>query len=139
MLIRLLLLLAAAQGGGALGVLAPVGRASLPSARMPLSRRAHMSLSSTEPTAWELVEQRDFGALFEQAKDEPSTLLGLVKDAGVAGAISYTVVELVFWAIALPIGIFSWHASTGEWLQPLLLLQADGVEGKARLLGLLLS
>ena len=139
MLIRLLLLLAAAQGGGALGVLAPVGRASLPSARMPLSRRAHMSLSSTEPTAWELVEQRDFGALFEQAKEEPSTLLGLVKDAGVAGAISYTVVELVFWAIALPIGIFSWHASTGEWLQPLLLLQADGVEGKARLLGLLLS
>ena len=58
---------------------------------------------------------------------------------GVAGAISYTVVELSFFAIALPIGYFAWHASTGEWLRPLLLLAEDGVEGKARLLGLLLS
>ena len=77
--------------------------------------------------------------LVQQAKEDPSTLLQLVKDAGIAGAISYTVVELTFFAIALPIGYFSWHASTGEWLQPLLLLQEDGVEGKARLLGLLLS
>ena len=62
-------------------------------------------------------------AFVQQARDDPSTLLQLVKDAGVAGAISYTVVELSFFSIALPIGYFSWHASTGEWLQPLLLLQ----------------
>jgi len=78
-------------------------------------------------------------AFLQQAQEDPSTLLQLVKDAGIAGAISYTVVELSFFSIALPIGYFSWHASTGEWLQPLLLLQDDGVEGKARVLGLLLS
>merc|ERR1719331_3072365 len=78
-------------------------------------------------------------AFLQQAQEDPSTLLQLVKDAGIAGAISYTVVELTFFAIALPIGYFAWHASTGEWLQPLLLLQEDGVEGKARLLGLVLS
>lgn len=126
-------------------------------------------------------------AFLQQAQEDPSTLLQLVKDAGIAGAISYTVVELSFFSVALPIGYFSWHASTGEWLQPLLLLQdvsdathaaradtcgshshspphhraatqpysysratsprahcaacaaQDGVEGKARVLGLLLS
>jgi len=78
-------------------------------------------------------------AFLQQAQEDPSTLLQLVKDAGIAGAISYTVVELSFFSVALPIGYFSWHASTGEWLQPLLLLQDDGVEGKARVLGLLLS
>ena len=81
----------------------------------------------------------DLPTLVRQAKEDPSSLLQVVKDAGVAGAISYTAVELTFFSIALPIGYFSWHASTGEWLQPLLLLQEDGVEGKARLLGLLLS
>ena len=83
-----------------------------------------------------IAEWKDWTA---RAKDDPSAVLQLVKDAGVAGAISYTVVELSFFSIALPIGYFFWHASTGEWLQPLLLLQSDGVEGKARLLGLLLS
>ena len=83
-------------------------------------------------SAFELIEQRQFGALVARAREDPSTLLQLVKDAGVAGAVSYTAVELTFFAIALPVGYFSWHASTGEWLQPLLLLQEDGVEGKAR-------
>ena len=74
-----------------------------------------------------------------EAREDPNRVLQLVKDAGVAGAISYTVVELTFFSIALPLGYVGWHASTGEWLQPLLLIQEDGYEGKARLLGLLLS
>merc|ERR1719313_240160 len=78
-----------------------------------------MAAEAGAVSLFELVERRDF--------------------AGVAGAISYTVVELSFFAIALPIGYVAWHASTGEWLRPLLLLAEDGVEGKARLLGLLLS
>jgi len=98
-----------------------------------------MTAASDDPSLFELVEARDFGTLVQRAREEPSTLLELIKDAGVAGALSYTAVELTFFAVALPIGYFSWHASTGEWLQPLLLLQEDGVEGKARLLGLLLS
>ena len=52
--------------------------------------------------------------------------------------MSYTAVELTFFATALPLGYLFWHATTGEWLEPLLLLQEDGAEGKARLAGLLL-
>ena len=48
-------------------------------------------------------------AFVQQARDDPSTLLQLVKDAGVAGAISYTV-ELGFFSIALPIDYL--YAST---------------------------
>ena len=74
-----------------------------------------------------------------RAKSDPNAVLQLVKDAGVAGAISYTVVELSFFAIALPIGYFAWHASTGEWLQPILLLREDGCACRARRLATLSS
>ena len=81
----------------------------------------------------------EWGRWTASARDDPNRVLQLVKDAGIAGALSYTFVELCFFAIALPLGYIAWHASTGEWLEPLLLLQEDGYEGKARLLGLLLS
>ena len=75
-------------------------------------------------------------ASFQQVKEDP---LQQVKEAGLAGGLSYFAVEVTFFAIALPVGYLAWHASTGEWLQPLVLLQEDGAEGKVRLLGLLLS
>ena len=156
-------------------------------ARAPVAAAtgARVDAESTITTISGLLD--DPRAFLQQAQEDPSTLLQLVKDAGIAGAISYTVVELSFFSIALPIGYFSWHASTGEWLQPLLLLQdvsdathapranthprrashsqprsqaaaqpssraaaawvlsallraaQDGAEGKARVLGLLLS
>eukprot|EP00325_Prymnesiales_sp_UTEX-LB-985_P013881 CAMPEP_0174755418 /NCGR_PEP_ID=MMETSP1094-20130205/106236_1 /TAXON_ID=156173 /ORGANISM="Chrysochromulina brevifilum, Strain UTEX LB 985" /LENGTH=359 /DNA_ID=CAMNT_0015961307 /DNA_START=26 /DNA_END=1105 /DNA_ORIENTATION=+ len=80
--------------------------------------------------------------LAEQEADEQAkaqALLQKVKEAGLAGGLSYFVVELTFFAVALPIGYYAWHASTGEWLQPLFLLEEDGAEGKVRLLGLILS
>lgn len=57
----------------------------------------------------------------------------------VAFGLSYFAVELSFFSVALPIGYVAWHAATGEWLQPLLLLQDGGNEDKARLLGLVAS
>jgi len=96
-------------------------------------------MGEADASLMELARRRDFQSFVAQARDEPSSVLQLVKDAGVAGAISYTAVELTFFAVALPVGYVAWHASTGEWLQPLLLLRGDDVEGKARLLGLLLS
>ena len=83
-------------------------------------RHATPVASATEPSLFELVEERDFGSVIQRARSDPSSLLDLVKEAGVAGALSYTAVELTFFAIALPIGYFAWHANTGEWLQPLL-------------------
>jgi hypothetical protein len=111
-----------------------------PCHRVPHSHRA-TGLHATEPGDASSFPQTvaEWQAWSAKAKADPSVGLQLIKDAGVAGAISYTVVELSFFSIALPIGYFGWHASTGEWLQPLLLLQEDGYEGKARVLGLLLS
>ena len=111
----------------------------LPAIQPPGARHTAPTLSAEPVSLFRLIEERNFQGLVRRARDEPSSLLEFVKEAGIAGGISYTVVELTFFAIALPIGYFSWHASTGEWLQPLLLLREDGVEGKARLLGLLLS
>jgi hypothetical protein len=65
--------------------------------------------------------------------------LTLVKEAGMSGVVSYFCVEVSFFALALPAGYFVWHVNTGEWLQPLLLLQQGTSEDKLRLVGLLLS
>ena len=53
--------------------------------------------------------------------------------------MSSSKVPLSFFAIALPIGYVVWHESTGEWLQPLLLLQTADNEDRVRLVSLLLS
>ena len=69
-----------------------------------------------------------------KVEEEP---LAAVKEAGVAGAISYTAVELTFFAVTLPIGYVLYHTSTGEWLD-LSQLLSDG-EGRVRILGLLFA
>lgn len=73
------------------------------------------------------------------AEEESSDPLAMVKQAGLAGIVSYFCVEVSFFAIALPIGYFVWHESTGEWLQPLLLLKDSSNEDKARLVSLILG
>ena len=105
-------------------------------------------MGEADASLMELARRRDFQSFVVQARDEPSSVLQLVKDAGVAGAsrrapqinlprpppnlsdlaagaISYTAVELTFFAVALPVGYVAWHASTGEWLQPMLLLRGE--------------
>mmetsp|Transcript_42135 Transcript_42135/g.132248 ORF Transcript_42135/g.132248 Transcript_42135/m.132248 type:complete len:343 (+) Transcript_42135:44-1072(+) len=126
----LLLAVAATAIRGGIGVRAPA---------LSLRATPAVSMGEADASLMELARRRDFQSFVVQARDEPSSVLQLVKDAGVAGAISYTAVELTFFAVALPVGYVAWHASTGEWLQPMLLLRGDDVEGKARLLGLLLS
>jgi hypothetical protein len=92
-------------------------RACQPCSAVAMTAAADLS----KPSLFELIAERDFGSLVQRAREEPTSLLELVKDAGISGAISYTAVELSFFAIALPTGFFTWHATTGEWLQPLLL------------------
>ena len=46
--------------------------------------------------------------------DEKANPMELVKQAGLAGVVSYFCVEVSFFAIALPIGYFVWHESTGD-------------------------
>ena len=60
-----------------------------------------------------------------------------IRSAGLAGGISYFLVELSFFAIALPVGYIAYHASTGIWLDLTQLLTDS--EGKAQLLALLVA
>lgn len=51
----------------------------------------------------------------QEEVSESKKLLQKVKDAGLAGVISYTAWELVFWGISLPVCIFGFQAATGHW------------------------
>lgn len=48
-------------------------------------------------------------------EDETKNLLQKVKDAGVAGAISYACWELAFWGISIPVCIVGYNKFTGHW------------------------
>ena len=50
--------------------------------------------------------------------DEPSEakqLLQRIKDAGVAGAVSYAAWELAFWAASVPVCLVAYYQLTGHW------------------------
>ena len=52
------------------------------------------------------------------AGDEPSEakqLLQRIKDAGVAGAVSYAAWELAFWAASVPVCLVAYYQLTGHW------------------------
>ena len=73
----------------------------------------------------------------ERAASTTNNPLAIVKEAGLAGALSYTVVELSFFTIALPTGYLAYHAINGVWLDLGVLLA--GGEGRTELLALLLG
>lgn len=68
-------------------------------------------------------------------KSLPETGMQTIKSAGIAGVLSYFVVELSFFAVALPAGYVAYHAGTGTWLDLGVLLE-DG-EGRVQLLGII--
>lgn len=39
-----------------------------------------------------------------------------IKSAGVAGALAYGATELAFWIVSVPLAIFTYYETTGEWL-----------------------
>merc|ERR1719478_149720 len=51
----------------------------------------------------------------EEELSESKKLLQQVKDAGVAGIISYVFWEWAFWGISVPVCIFGYNAATGHW------------------------
>jgi len=50
-----------------------------------------------------------------EPEPEKENMMTKVKAAGVAGLISYALWEFAFWTISVPIAIFSYHATTGQW------------------------
>lgn len=46
---------------------------------------------------------------------EEKQLLQKVKDAGIAGVISYASWEIAFWAVSVPVVLFGYYEFTGHW------------------------
>merc|ERR1719331_1295068 len=51
----------------------------------------------------------------EEKLSESKKLLQQVKDAGVAGIISYIFWEWAFWGVSVPVCIFAYQQATGHW------------------------
>merc|ERR1719502_736352 len=51
----------------------------------------------------------------EEELSESKKLLQQVKDAGVAGIISYIFWEWAFWGVSIPVCIFGYYEVTGHW------------------------
>jgi len=75
-------------------------------------RSLSLKMSETETK-----EETKAAAAPETAKEEPpkENMMTKVKAAGVAGLVSYALWEFVFWTVSVPVAIYSYHATTGEW------------------------
>ena len=51
----------------------------------------------------------------EETGEEKENMMQQVKDAGVAGIISYIFWEWAFWGISVPVCVFGYQAATGHW------------------------
>jgi len=50
----------------------------------------------------------------EEPQSETQKLLAQIKDAGIAGVISYAAWEVLFWAVSLPLVVGAYIAATGH-------------------------
>ena len=51
----------------------------------------------------------------EEKGEEKENMMQQVKDAGVAGIISYIFWEWAFWGVSVPVCIFGYREVTGHW------------------------
>jgi len=51
----------------------------------------------------------------EEGLSETKKLMNQVKDAGIAGVISYALWEFGFWTVSVPVCIFGYRSVTGHW------------------------
>lgn len=64
-------------------------------------------LAPTNSVAVETIEEKELS--------ETEKLLKQVKDAGLAGVISYAAWELGFWTVSLPVVLFGYYEVAGHW------------------------
>jgi hypothetical protein len=51
----------------------------------------------------------------EESMSETQRLMAQVKDAGLAGVISYALWEFAFWAFSVPVVVFGYREVAGHW------------------------
>jgi hypothetical protein len=107
--------------------------------RRSLAQPCMTVAAAEDATLLQLLEQRRLGQFFQAAASEPPAVLELLKDAGFGGAIAYFIVAFGFYVVAASVGEVSYHAASGTWLDPRVLLLSDGADGKAETLAALAS
>merc|ERR1712086_674029 len=50
-----------------------------------------------------------------EEEEDSKSMMQKVKDAGVAGIISYIFWEWAFWGVSVPVSLFGFQAATGHW------------------------
>lgn len=118
-----------------------------PSSRMWATRQQQQSnvsiagavnnIDDESSTLTELLENRRVIQLFQRGWQEPKSLLGLLKDAGIYGVIAYALVFVIFYATAGTLAEIFYHYLSGNWVDPRVLFLDDDAEGKAEILALL--
>ena len=89
---------------------------------------ATAAAAEPEPALLELLEEsrlREFGA---RVFAEPKALLPLLQDAGIYGVVAYLCAFALFYASAVPIAEVGYHAVSGTWYDPRVLLAEDGAD-----------
>ena len=90
-----------------------------------------------------LLEEKRLGDAIGAVRADPSKVGALLSDAGMAGALAYAISSRLsaaaFWVVAAPVGELAYHRGTEAWVDPRLLLEHDGVEGKAETVALVAS
>ena len=57
----------------------------------------------------------DAAAASSKSDSKEKNMLAQIKDAGVAGAISYAFWEVGFWGLSAPVALFAYYELTGHW------------------------
>ena len=81
----------------------------------PASRR-FVAVSQSQPAAALRVPATPVMVEAKEEKgEEKENMMQQVKDAGVAGIISYIFWEWAFWGVSIPVCIFGYREVTGHW------------------------
>ena len=90
-----------------------------------------------------LLEEKRLGDALGSVLADPSKVGELLSDAGMAGALAYAASSRLsaaaFWVVAAPVGELVYHHGTEAWVDPRVLLEHDGVDGKAETMALIAS
>ncbi len=102
---------------------------SVPSGAVVRSTPAFASVASPSAVVMKIEEKKNpfsfsFGGSNANAKpakaakggeDDEKGMMQKVKDAGIAGVISYVFWEWAFWGISIPVCVFGYYEVTGHW------------------------